>query len=113
MKRGLMVKAVRVPLPLNMILKDAARLAIGCASLLVIAGIIEGFLSPSNLPAFFKYGTGILTGMTKFARHQRRAWTIDDKREAELRVHCTPLLGAPTPKMSYTPAFIEQPQWRN
>ena len=46
---------------------DAARLAIGCACLLVIAGIIEGFLSPSNLPAFVKFGTGILSGAALYA----------------------------------------------
>ena len=46
---------------------DAARLAIGCAILLVIAGTIEGFLSPSNLPAFIKYGTGILTGIAMYS----------------------------------------------
>lgn len=46
---------------------DAARLAIGCAILLVIAGIIEGFLSPSNLPAYIKYGTGILTGIAMYS----------------------------------------------
>jgi uncharacterized membrane protein SpoIIM required for sporulation len=46
---------------------DAARLAIGCAVLLVIAGIIEGFLSPSNLPAYIKYGTGILTGIAMYS----------------------------------------------
>ncbi|CAN5703568.1 stage II sporulation protein M [soil metagenome] len=46
---------------------DAARLAIGCAILLVIAGIIEGFLSPSNLPSYIKYGTGILTGIAMYS----------------------------------------------
>jgi uncharacterized membrane protein SpoIIM required for sporulation len=46
---------------------DAARLAVGCAALLVIAGIIEGFLSPSNLPAAVKYGTGILTGLAMYS----------------------------------------------
>lgn len=46
---------------------EAARLAIGCAILLVIAGIIEGFLSPSNLPAYIKYGTGILTGIAMYS----------------------------------------------
>lgn len=46
---------------------DAARLAIGCAILLVIAGTIEGFLSPSNLPAYIKYGTGILTGIAMYS----------------------------------------------
>lgn len=46
---------------------EAVRLAIGCASLLVIAGIIEGFLSPSELPAFIKFGTGILTGIAMYS----------------------------------------------
>ena len=46
---------------------EAVRLAIGCACLLVIAGIIEGFLSPSNLPAWVKYGTGILTGIAMYS----------------------------------------------
>ncbi len=45
----------------------AVRLAIGCAVLLVVAGIIEGFLSPSDLPAFIKYGTGILTGIAMYS----------------------------------------------
>ncbi len=46
---------------------EAARLAIGCACLLVIAGIIEGFLSPSSLPAYVKYGTGILSGAAMYS----------------------------------------------
>lgn len=44
----------------------AVRLAIGCALLLVIAGIIEGFLSPSDIPVFIKYGTGIFTGIAMY-----------------------------------------------
>ena len=46
---------------------EAARLAIGCACLLVVAGIIEGFLSPSFLPAWIKFGTGILTGIAMYS----------------------------------------------
>jgi uncharacterized membrane protein SpoIIM required for sporulation len=46
---------------------EAVRLAIGCAVLLVVAGVIEGFLSPSNLPSFVKFGTGILTGIAMYA----------------------------------------------
>jgi uncharacterized membrane protein SpoIIM required for sporulation len=46
---------------------DATRLVIGCACLLFIAGIIEGFLSPSALPPFVKYGTGILTGIAMYS----------------------------------------------
>jgi uncharacterized membrane protein SpoIIM required for sporulation len=46
---------------------EAVRLAIGCAFLLIIAGIIEGFLSPSALPASIKFGTGILTGIAMYS----------------------------------------------
>lgn len=46
---------------------EAVRLAIGCAILLFVAGIIEGFLSPSPLPSFVKYGTGITTGIAMYA----------------------------------------------
>jgi uncharacterized membrane protein SpoIIM required for sporulation len=46
---------------------EAVRLAVGCAFLLVIAGIIEGFLWPSNLPPFVKFGTGILTGIGMYS----------------------------------------------
>ncbi len=45
----------------------AVYLAIGCAVLLVIAGIIEGFLSPANIHPVFKYGTGILTGIAMYS----------------------------------------------
>jgi uncharacterized membrane protein SpoIIM required for sporulation len=41
---------------------EAAKLVIGVACFLVIAGLIEGFISPSGLPAVVKYATGILTG---------------------------------------------------
>lgn len=44
----------------------AVKLAIGCACLLVIAGIIEGFISPAAIPAPFKYATGILTGVAMY-----------------------------------------------
>lgn len=42
--------------------RTAARLIIGCAIFLFIAGIIEGFISPSALPPQIKWATGILTG---------------------------------------------------
>jgi uncharacterized membrane protein SpoIIM required for sporulation len=45
---------------------DAAKLVIGCACLLVIAGVIEGFISPSALPMGFKIGTGISTGIVMY-----------------------------------------------
>lgn len=46
---------------------EAVRLVIGCACVLVVAGIIEGFISPSSLPLAFKIGTGVLTGLAMFS----------------------------------------------
>ncbi len=46
---------------------EAVRLAVGCACLLVIAGVIEGFLSPSALPPWVKFGTGILSGIAMYS----------------------------------------------
>lgn len=46
---------------------DAAKIVIGCACLLVVAGIIEGFLSPSGLPAGVKVATGLLTGIVMYS----------------------------------------------
>jgi uncharacterized membrane protein SpoIIM required for sporulation len=46
---------------------EATKIVIGCACLLVIAGIIEGFLSPSNLPTAVKFGTGITTGIAMYS----------------------------------------------
>lgn len=45
---------------------EAAKIVIGCAFILFITGIIEGFLSPSAAPNFIKYGTGIITGLLFF-----------------------------------------------
>jgi uncharacterized membrane protein SpoIIM required for sporulation len=46
---------------------EAAKIVIGCAFLLVIAGTIEGFLSPSNLPAPIKIATGVGTGIAMYS----------------------------------------------
>lgn len=46
---------------------EAAKIVIGCAILLFIAGIIEGFISPSALPASIKFGVGILTGILMYS----------------------------------------------
>ena len=49
---------------------DAAKVAIrllgGCVALLIVAGTIEGFVSPSELPNAFKIGFGALTGILLF-----------------------------------------------
>lgn len=46
---------------------EAARIVIGCACFLVVAGTIEGFLSPSELPAAIKIATGVLTGTLMYS----------------------------------------------
>lgn len=46
---------------------EAARIVIGCACFLVVAGTIEGFLSPSDMPAFVKIGTGVGTGLVMYS----------------------------------------------
>ena len=46
--------------------KTAIRLLAGCVALLVVAGIIEGFVSPSSLPPAFKIGFGAATGVLLF-----------------------------------------------
>ena len=52
-------------------LTDAAKAAIrligGCVVLLIIAGLIEGFISPSSLPPLVKIGFGAITGVCLFA----------------------------------------------
>jgi uncharacterized membrane protein SpoIIM required for sporulation len=48
---------------LRLTAQRAVQLLLGGASLLIIAGLIEGFISPSDLPDWVKYGTGILTGV--------------------------------------------------
>lgn len=46
---------------------EAARIVVGCACFLVIAGIIEGFLSPSDLPPAVKVATGVGTGIAMYS----------------------------------------------
>jgi len=46
---------------------EAVKIVIGCASFLVVAGIIEGFLSPSSLPPAVKIATGLGTGLAMYS----------------------------------------------
>lgn len=47
--------------------RKAVRLVFGCVPLLVIAGTIEGFVSPSALPAWSKFAVGALTGVLLYS----------------------------------------------
>src|SRR6266550_5909162 len=46
---------------------EAVRLVIGCVPLLVVAGIIEGFISPAPINPAIKFGIGILTGIALYS----------------------------------------------
>lgn len=47
--------------------KDAVRLMMGVAVLLVIAGIIEGFISPVPINPKIKFGIGTITGLALYS----------------------------------------------
>ena len=47
--------------------KDAVRLMMGVAVLLVVAGIIEGFISPAPIPAAIKFSIAAITGITLYS----------------------------------------------
>jgi uncharacterized membrane protein SpoIIM required for sporulation len=46
---------------------EAVRLIIGCIPLLVLAGIIEGFISPAPINPAIKFGIGGLTGVAMYS----------------------------------------------
>lgn len=69
---------------------EAARIVIGCACFLIIAGTIEGFLSPSGLPKIAKIATGVLTGIAMYS-YLFLAGREDEKEEAAA-VEAKPLL---------------------
>ena len=48
--------------------QDAVKLLLGAVPMLVLAGTIEGFISPAdNISPFFKWGVGILSGVLFYA----------------------------------------------
>ncbi|MCS6940162.1 MAG: stage II sporulation protein M [Roseiflexaceae bacterium] len=47
--------------------RRAVRLLLGCALLLIVAGVIEGFISPSDLPLAIKFGVAFLSGVALYA----------------------------------------------
>jgi uncharacterized membrane protein SpoIIM required for sporulation len=46
---------------------DAIRLVVGCIPLLVIAAIIEGFISPAPINPLIKFSIAALTGIALYA----------------------------------------------
>jgi uncharacterized membrane protein SpoIIM required for sporulation len=46
---------------------EAIRLIAGCVPLLIIAGIIEGFISPTPINPAIKFGIGITTGLALYS----------------------------------------------
>ncbi len=48
---------------LTLAAQKSVRLLLGSAPLLLVAGVIEGFVSPSAIPAPFKYSIGLATGI--------------------------------------------------
>lgn len=45
---------------------DAIRLIVGCIPLLVLAGIIEGFISPAPVPPIYKITVALITGLALY-----------------------------------------------
>src|SRR5215204_1845993 len=64
---------------------EAAKLVIGCACFLVIAGLIEGFISPSGLPPAIKFATGIITGLLMFLYLFLAGQTTDETNAIDVR----------------------------
>jgi uncharacterized membrane protein SpoIIM required for sporulation len=47
--------------------KQAVRLMMGIAVLLILAAIIEGFISPAPIPAAIKYSVAAITGIALYS----------------------------------------------
>src|SRR5437762_538887 len=46
---------------------DAIRLIVGCVPLLIVAGTIEGFISPSPISPIIKIAIGVTTGIALYS----------------------------------------------
>src|SRR5437763_1199997 len=47
--------------------RESAQLIIGCVPLLAVAGTIEGFISPANIPAAMKFTVAAVTGVALYS----------------------------------------------
>ncbi len=64
---------------------EAAKIVIGCACLLVVAGLIEGFISPSALPAWVKVATGVISGLAMYSYLFLAGRSIDEEFQDPVR----------------------------
>jgi len=64
---------------------EAVRLIIGCIPLLVIAGIIEGFISPQPIPFAIKIGIGAITGITLFSYLLLAGREVEENEDREVQ----------------------------
>ena len=62
---------------------EAIKIVIGSAVFLFVAGLIEGFISPSSLPAMVKIAVGVLSGVVLFG-HLLLAGRTPDLPEAAI-----------------------------
>jgi uncharacterized membrane protein SpoIIM required for sporulation len=64
---------------------DAIRLVAGCVPILVVAGTIEGFVSPSPINPAIKFAVGITTGIALYAYLLLAGREKDEAEKAALR----------------------------
>jgi uncharacterized membrane protein SpoIIM required for sporulation len=62
--------------------RTAVRLVVGCVPLLIVAGLIEGFISPAELSATVKAGVGLVSGVILYTYWLRAGRGTDGKRQA-------------------------------
>ncbi len=72
--------------------RTAVQVVLGCAPLLVVAGLIEGFISPSGLPWPLKAGVGAVSGLLLY-RYWLGRWILLGALGALLRRPWVPSVG--------------------
>ncbi|MDH3494331.1 MAG: stage II sporulation protein M [Acidobacteriota bacterium] len=63
---------------------ESVRIVIGAAAVLIVAGLIEGFLSPSNLPPWIKIATGVSTFTALMAYLTLAGRKTDSNKDSEV-----------------------------
>ena len=67
--------------------RQSVQLILGCVPLLILAGVIEGFISPSGLPWPVKLAVGLLTGVLL---HYYWLYVGNDDRSKDFSLSATP-----------------------